>query len=252
VSATSDFEQLVAEAESASVDGWDFSWFDGRATEERPSWGYSRILAERMAAAHAALDIQTGGGEVLRGIPQPPKVLVATESWPPNLALARENLRPLGGTVIEVADDAALPFADETFDLVVSRHPTTNPWAEIARVLEPGGTYLSQQVGSGTNRELFEYLMGPQPINPISDVARLTEGVRAHGLEVLDARQESLRIEFFDIGAVVHFLRKVIWTVPDFTVDRYRERLLAMHEHIQMHGVFVSYSRRALIEARKP
>ncbi|MDQ1607864.1 MAG: hypothetical protein QOE16_596, partial [Microbacteriaceae bacterium] len=44
MSVTSDFEELVAEAESASVDGWDFSWFDGRATEERPSWGYSRIL----------------------------------------------------------------------------------------------------------------------------------------------------------------------------------------------------------------
>ncbi|MCU1575618.1 MAG: methyltransferase type 11 [Leifsonia sp.] len=252
VSATSDFEELVAEAEAASVDGWDFSWFDGRATEERPSWGYSRILAQRMSEAHAALDIQTGGGEVLRTIPQPPKVLVATESWPPNLALARENLRSLGCTVVEIADDAPLPFDDETFDLVVSRHPTTNPWAEIARVLAPGGTYLSQQVGSGTNRELAEYLMGPQPVNPVSDVARLAEGVRSHGLEVLDVQQESLRIEFYDIGAVVHFLRKVIWTVPGFAVDRYRERLLAMHEHIQAHGAFVSHSRRALIEARKP
>jgi SAM-dependent methyltransferase len=252
VSATSDFEELVAEAESASVDGWDFSWFDGRATEERPSWGYSRILGERMAVAKAALDIQTGGGEVLATIPRPPKVLVATESWPPNLALARENLRSLGCIVIEVADDAALPFADAAFDLVVSRHPTTNLWAEIARVLEPGGIYLSQQVGSGTNRELAEYLMGPQPVNPISDVARLAEGVRAHGFEVLDARQESLRIEFYDIGAVVHFLRKVIWTVPGFTVERYRARLLALHEQIQADGLFVSHSRRAFIEARKP
>ena len=28
------FDELVAEAESASVDGWDFSWLDGRATEQ--------------------------------------------------------------------------------------------------------------------------------------------------------------------------------------------------------------------------
>ena len=35
---------------------------------------------------------------------------------------------------------------------------------------------------------------------------------------------ERLRAEFFDIGAVIYFLRKVVWTVPDFTVDRYRER----------------------------
>src|SRR5438105_10290261 len=33
------FEELVDEAAAVSVEGWDFSWLDGRATEERPSWG---------------------------------------------------------------------------------------------------------------------------------------------------------------------------------------------------------------------
>ncbi|MYV71439.1 SAM-dependent methyltransferase, partial [Streptomyces sp. SID2131] len=45
------FEELVAEASGAPVDGWDFSWLDGRATERRPSWGYHRLLAERLATA---------------------------------------------------------------------------------------------------------------------------------------------------------------------------------------------------------
>ena len=36
------FEELVKEAASVSVAGWDFSWLSGRATEERPSWGYQR------------------------------------------------------------------------------------------------------------------------------------------------------------------------------------------------------------------
>ncbi|KIX78167.1 methyltransferase type 11, partial [Streptomyces sp. MBRL 601] len=63
---TAGFDALVAEAEAAGVDGWDFSWFEGRATEERPSWGYQRQLAGRLAdpAVRAALDLQTGGGEV--------------------------------------------------------------------------------------------------------------------------------------------------------------------------------------------
>jgi hypothetical protein len=87
------FEQLIAEGESVPVEGWDFAWFDGRATEERPRWGYSRLLAGRMARAAAGLDIQTGGGEVLARISHPPPVLVATESWPPNVAVARRNLR---------------------------------------------------------------------------------------------------------------------------------------------------------------
>lgn len=61
------FEALVQEAAAAPVDGWDFSWLDGRATEERPSWGYQRLLSTKLAAASAALDVQTGGGEVLAG-----------------------------------------------------------------------------------------------------------------------------------------------------------------------------------------
>jgi hypothetical protein len=33
---TSDFEELVAEGAAVPLEGWDFSWFEGRATEERP------------------------------------------------------------------------------------------------------------------------------------------------------------------------------------------------------------------------
>jgi len=58
------FEELLAEGENVPVEGWAF-WFNGRASEERPSPGHSRIIAERMATAHVALDIQTGGDEVL-------------------------------------------------------------------------------------------------------------------------------------------------------------------------------------------
>ena len=70
----------------------------------------------------------------------PPPVLAATESWPPNVAIARRNLAPLGAAVAEVADDADLPFPADSFDLVVSRHPVQVDWPEIARVLRPGGT----------------------------------------------------------------------------------------------------------------
>ena len=52
-------------------------------------------------------------------------------------------------------------------------------------------------------------------------------------------------------GAVVYFLRKVIWTVPDFDVDRYRDRLRALHDRIQSDGAFVSTAPRFLIELVK-
>ena len=64
------FSDLVAEAAEVPVDGWDFSWLDGRATEQRPSWGYQRLLASKLATVSAAVDLNTGGGEVLAGVEQ--------------------------------------------------------------------------------------------------------------------------------------------------------------------------------------
>ncbi|PWI40904.1 class I SAM-dependent methyltransferase [Streptomyces sp. ICBB 8177] len=247
------FEELVAEAETAPVEGWDFSWLDGRATEQRPSWGYQRLMGERMARASAALDIQTGGGEVLAAVPRLAPLTVATESWPPNVVKATRLLHPLGAPVVADADEPPLPFVDGAFDLVVSRHPVTVWWEEIARVLRPGGTYLSQQVGPASVFEVVEYFLGPQPPevrrSRHPDDARA--GAEAAGLEVADLRCEALRTEFFDIGAVVYFLRKVVWMVPDFTVDRYRERLRELHELISAEGSFVATTTRFLIEARK-
>jgi len=245
------FEDQLAEGAAVPVEGWDFSWFEGRATEERPPWGYSRLLGERMAAASAGLDLQTGGGEVLAGTPQPPPVLAATEGWPPNVEVARKNLAPLGGQVVEATDDAPIPFPDESFDLVSSRHPVENPWREIARVLRPGGTFLSQQIGAGTVRELKEFFLGPQDYGDWTpDVLRVE--AEAVGLRVDRLEPAKLRMEFFDLAAVVHFLRKVIWIVPGFEVDKYRDKLAELHRLIEADGMFVAHSRRVLVEAVKP
>ncbi|MBO0825954.1 MAG: class I SAM-dependent methyltransferase [Actinobacteria bacterium] len=247
------FEELVAEAAAVPVEGWDFSWLEGRATEERPPWGYSGLLGERLNDAAAVLDVQTGGGEVLTGAlaSRVPAVLAATESWPPNAALARDALAPVRGAVVLAADDAGLPFGSGIFDLVTSRHPTMVVWPEIARVLAPGGTYLSQQVGAGSNRELTDFMMGPQPVSPARSPQRAFAAATAAGLDVTDLREATLRVEFFDVGAVVYFLRKVLWTVPGFTVAGYTEPLARMHAHITAHGSFVSHAQRFLIEARR-
>ncbi|MFC5197413.1 class I SAM-dependent methyltransferase [Streptomyces kaempferi] len=248
------FEALVAEAAAASVEGWDFSWFEGRATEQRPSWGYARAMGERLARAAAALDIQTGGGEVLASAPKLPPVMVATEGWPSNLAKATTLRQPRGAVVVAASEDAPLPFADGAFDLVTSRHPVSTHWAETARVLRPGGTYFSQQVGPASVFELVEHFLGPQPeeVRNARHPDRARAAAESAGLDVVGLRAERLRVEFLDIGAVVHFLRKVIWMVPGFTVDRYRPQLRSLHERIETEGPFVAHSTRFLIEARKP
>ncbi|MFE4966976.1 class I SAM-dependent methyltransferase [Streptomyces sp. NPDC056660] len=266
------FEDLVAEGAAVPTEGWDFSWFEGRATEARPSWGYARAAGGRLARATAALDIQTGGGEVLdfaldtaaqessaqiipgRAPARPSRSVVATEGWPPNVRKASDLLSARGVVVVASPEDAPLPFADEAFDLVLSRHPVRAHWSEIARVLRPGGGYFAQHVGPASVFELVEYFLGPQPEavrggrHPDRERAR----AEAAGLEVVDLRAERLRMEFHDIAAVVHFLRKVVWLVPGFTVEEYEPRLRALHRRIEAEGPFVAHSTRHLFDARKP
>ncbi|MFD5482571.1 methyltransferase domain-containing protein [Streptomyces hawaiiensis] len=279
------FEDLLAEGASVATDGWDFSWFEGRATEARPSWGYAVSMAERLRRASAALDVQTGGGEVLdfalaraanadwatpeaaeaaetpeaaeapEAAPaKQPLLTIATEGWPPNAAKATALLRPRGVAVVAAAEDDPLPFADGAFDLVVSRHPVRPHWDEIARVLQPGGTYFAQHVGPGSVFELVEYFLGPQPddVRSARHPDRERADAEAAGLEVAGLRAERLRMEFHDIGAVVHFLRKVVWMVPGFTVEAYEPRLRELHERIRAEGPFVAHSTRHLFDARKP
>jgi SAM-dependent methyltransferase len=216
---------------------------------------YFQGLSERVSGANAVLEVQTGGGErfaeILTGVANKPRTLAATESWPPNVEIAGRELEPLGVSVREVLDTETFPFADETFDLVCSRHPTVTQWTEIARVLQSGGIYFSQQVGAGTNSELTDFMMDPQPISGARRLDRAISLATGAGLEVINAQEESLPVEFFDVGAVVYFLRKVIWTVPDFSTQKYRERLKRMHDQIETNGSFVSHSQRYLIEARK-
>jgi SAM-dependent methyltransferase len=245
-----DFDALVAEAEAAPITGWDFSWLEGRATEERPPWGYARMVAARLPAIDALLDVQTGGGEMLASVGALPALTVATEPWLPNVPAAARRLGPLGAHVV-AADGPDLPFADASFDLVICRHPTATPWPGIARVLRPGGTVLSQQIGADNVEELGAAIRGPRPAGPTRGPARERAGATANGLEIVDAREADLRCVFDDIAAVVYFLRLVVWIVPGFTVDRYRTQLRALHDRIRTDGPFVATARRFLIEARK-
>lgn len=114
-------------------------WSSGRSERQRsPSW---------LPSPPATTVFHAGGNRV-----------VASER-----GQARRRLAALAVTVSEVADDTDLPFGAGCFDLVVSRHPVVTVWPEVARVLRPSGVYLSQQVGVGSNQELIEAMMGPQP-----------------------------------------------------------------------------------------
>jgi len=245
------YDELVAEAVTADVTGWGFDWLQGRATEDRPPWRYSRLLAERLAAVGSALDIDTGGGEVVAEAPRLPPRMAVSEGWPPNAERARALLGPRGVQVIE-ADSASLPFPDASFELVTSRHPVRPAWAEIARVLMPGGRYVAQHVGPASAFELIEFFIGPLHAEREGRRPdREAEAAEQAGLAVQSVRTATCRMEFYDVGAVIWTLRKCVWWVPDFSVTTYADRLRALDSQLRAGEPFVAHSTRHLIEARR-
>ncbi|WP_431843703.1 methyltransferase domain-containing protein [Calidifontibacter indicus] len=246
------YDELVQEAAAADVAGWGFDWLDGRATEERPPWGFARLLADRLATVGSALDIDTGGGEVVDEAPTLPAFMVVSESWPPNAQRARERLGPRGVQVIDSEPNEPLPLPDSTFDLVSARHPVRPNWEEIHRLLKPGGHYFAQHVGPASAFELIEHFLGPLPqARSGRDPEREAAAARAAGLTIVTLETARCRMEFFDVGAVVWILRKCVWWIPDFTVAGYDHKLRELDAQMRVGHPFVAHSSRHLVEARR-
>lgn len=257
------FEQLVGEALNAPFSGWDFSWLAARSTAAGMlPWSYRREVASRAAAASTMLDLGTGGGERLSRLSRRPRQTVATEAWPPNVAVAAARLRPLGIAVVrdqgapdntsQIGNDRGrLPFADGVFGLVTSRHEAFRA-AEVSRVLAPGGTFITQQVDFHSYDDLCRLAGLDVPQQPDSWLPLAQQQVQEAGLAVETAVCGEQCHEFHDIAAVVYYLRIVSWAIPNFTLDACAARLRAAHDTPQMWPVPVRQRRFLLIATKTP
>jgi hypothetical protein len=106
----------------APIEGWDFSWLDGRAIEERPSWHCFDRVAERAATVATLLEVEAGVGSMIGSLPMLPSLAVATECFPLSVAVAAPRLQARGIHLIVTSQArAGLPFAAESFELVITR-----------------------------------------------------------------------------------------------------------------------------------
>ena len=246
-----DFEELVADAWQAPFSGWDFSWLKDREQSDPPGWDYRALAMARMGAVQSVLDMDTGGGEVFSNMGPFPAQTFASEGYAPNAAIAQTRLEPLGIRLMQVERNDQLPFSDEQLELVLNRHGSYSP-GELWRVLKPGGRLLTQQVG-GTNQMRLNQLLQEKPVHPYGywtlDYAR--QQLETAGFQILDAREEFPETRFFDIGAVVYYLKAIPWQIEGFEPAQYLPRLAQIDEMIRRDGKLVTQQHRFLIEARK-
>jgi SAM-dependent methyltransferase len=245
------FDKLIHEAWDHNFSGWDFVYLSKRMVQAEPSWNYRQLVLEKFKAADSLLDQDTGGGEFLSSLLPLPRHTIATEAYPPNVPVAKSRLSPLGVTVIDTPATGRLPFEDNSFDLIINRHGDIHV-PEIFRILKPGKRFLTQQVGGRNNIRMNELLQDRVEFRDsgwfLEEAARQLE---AGGLSILDGREEYPPVEFTDIGAVVYYLKAIPWQVDGFSIEKYYDRLGAIHNLIEEKGKLESMTHRFYIEAQK-
>jgi SAM-dependent methyltransferase len=216
--------------------GWDFPGMQvPRLLEPGPPWDYATLVRDYARGARAALDLGTGGGEFVASIRDDlPARVVATEEWHVNAPIAYRRLRPLSADVVWCRS-LHLPFRGEAFDLVFDRHEELEP-SEVARVLRPGGTVVTQQVGPNNWIELERYFgnatagnRGDSRLTDFGDIrGQYARGFASAGLRVVRSEQHDYKVAYGSLGDLVFMLLITPWTIPDFDVERDLEALLTL------------------------
>ena len=145
------------------------------------------------------LDVATGGGHTALAFAGVARRVVAYDLTEPMLAAARGHVRARGAANVEfVAGDAgALPFRDESFDVVTCRtaahHFADVPAAvrQIHRVLRPGGSLLLQDILGHDDADASAFILEVEKRRDPSHVrsyraAEWKAFLRAAGLTVMD------------------------------------------------------------------
>ena len=233
--------------------GWDFSSLDGRWESAPLPWSYAEMIHQYLKPIDDLLDMGTGGGEFLLTLGHPAEKTSVTEAWPPNVALLRERLAPMGIRVYEVEDgeNASLPIEDNSFDVVINRHESYT-LSEVKRVLRPGGYFITQQVGGENVYEFVQRIVpGYSPpyagFSPASELPKFT----ANGFTVLRSEECFVTLRFFDVGAFVYWAKVLPWVFPGFSVETHFDALCAMREEILRNGFVRGRQHRFLIVAKQ-
>ena len=244
-------EKWLYEESIAQIKGWDFSHIEGRYKEYPLPWEYRGIIEKYLKPTDKLLDIDTGGGELLMSLGHEPNLTYATEGYAPNVELCRSVFSEKGIHFSEMSDYSHMPFAQESFDVVINRHGSYDA-KEIYRVLKKGGIFITQQVGEDNDRELVELLL-PNCKKQFCghNLENRTREFEKCGFEILEKDEAFVPMEFYDVGALVWFAKIIEWEFVGFSVEKCIENLYKAEKIIEEIGKISCRTHRFYFAAKK-
>jgi SAM-dependent methyltransferase len=164
----------------------------GEDLERLVEWG-------RRRGAPRVLDVATGGGHTALAFAAFTPVVIATDLTLPMLEAARGFIRGKGVANVHFveSDVESLPFPDGSFGVVTCRTAAHHFPAilaalkEVARVLEPGGSFLIQDILGHEDREMAAFILEVEKRRDPSHVRSLPQRewvafLKAAGMTVID------------------------------------------------------------------
>ncbi|MFP8966400.1 malonyl-ACP O-methyltransferase BioC [Pokkaliibacter sp. CJK22405] len=180
-----------------------------------------KIAAELLVHSHkfmgVGLDLGCGTGQLSAAMSQRGLPVVALDIATGMLQNARS--RQVASHYLQ-ADAEALPLASAQFDWVISSlaiqwcHEPARVFAEVQRVLKPGGTFLFSTLGPDTLHELRQAMVTVDGHHSLYEFAGLNEWRDAIHRESSEWAQAGLwqqpcECEFENVGAVMRALKQI-------------------------------------------
>jgi SAM-dependent methyltransferase len=229
-----------------------------RTDRDPVPWEYEEVVRRYLRPADRVLDVGTGGGERFLRLVVHAAAGVGTDVDPEMVRVARENTPPeLARKVTFVLmDDAALGFPDASFDVVLNRHSAVSP-DQVARVLRPGGYFITQQVGGCNTRSVIDaFGWGPasarwaatqERTRPPQNPAGLAGPFERAGCAVVVAGEYDVRYFYRDVASLVFHLKAAPWPEPFDPERHWRPLARFVESHRSLRGIETSEHRTLLV-----
>lgn len=227
-----------------------------RFSTAREDW--HRWLFDRVAPDPNARILEVGCGPAefwKRNLDRidPSWELTLTDLSPGMIGAAREVLGDRAEYA--VADAQELPFADESFDVVLASHmlyhvpDRPKGLAEIRRVLVPGGRFHAAANGDRHMRQLDELVGGDWDFTRLGDLFGLENGLAQLEAFFLDVREERMEsgLAVTEVEPLVAYVASSSTFHGD--IDRIRRDAEATFAR---EGVFRIEAHPGVLHARKP
>ncbi|GAB4574518.1 MAG: class I SAM-dependent methyltransferase [Anaerolineae bacterium] len=221
-------EHLLSVAEQVgNRTGWDFSRI--RASRDPVPWHYGEIVRRYVKTSDTVLDTGTGGGEKFLSLAPYFGRGVGIDTDAEMIRTAQSRLTPSLAKRIRFEQMSVhnLSFPDASFDAVLNRHARVDP-AEIARVLRPGGVFITQQIGP-RNAQNITRVFGCGPggqytSDPDQAVDALAAAFEQLGCAIVCRAEYDVPYYYTDLESFVFWL-KAIPVPEDFDMARHWEQV---------------------------